>query len=107
VILLLAVTTILQIVTPLARIETTYRVVDAANAEILTGLLSAAFALLPVLFFRRIGILGDAYGERPMLIVGALLVGAAVPLLLIRSNHLIALFAANAALGLGQMVLLS
>ncbi len=107
VILLLAVTTILQAVTPLGRIETTYRVVDAPNAEVLAGLLSAAFAILPVMLFRRIGTLGDTYGERPMLLAGALLVGVAVLLLTIRSDLVIELFAANAALGLGQMVLLS
>ena len=106
-VLLFAVTTILQIVVPLSRIETTYRVIDAPNAEVLAGLLSAAFAILPVMFFRRIGVLGDAYGERPMLLVGALLAGIAVLLLMMRWDNLIELFAANAALGLGQMILLS
>jgi MFS family permease len=105
--LLFATTTILQIIVPLARIEITYRVVDFDNAAVLAGLLSAAFALLPVLLFRRIGSFGDAYGERPMLFVGVLLVAAATLGLLLRSGQLFELFAASALLGLGQMVLLS
>lgn len=106
-VLLVVVTTLLQIVVPLARIETTYRVIDVPNAEVVVGLISAAFSILPVLFFRRIGSAGDTYGERPMLVTGVLLVGLAAILMLIHSSGLIELFLANAALGLGQMVLLS
>ena len=105
--LLAAITTILQIVVPLARLEITYRVIDDPNAATLAGLLSAAFALLPVLLLRRIGVFGDVHGERPMLMIGGLLTGLAVALLLIRSGQWPELLAASAVLGLGQMVLLS
>jgi MFS family permease len=101
--LLFTVATLLQAATAAARPMTAYRAIDIGMAPSTLGLVSAAFAIAPVVFALSIGRWVDRYGEFPFLLVSAAVLGlSAVALTLV--DGVPSLLAAVAVLGLSQLV---
>lgn len=104
---LLVVATLLQTTVPLVRVATSYRAVamDLSLASI--GLLSGAFALLPVFLTVRVGRYSDRRGEAGVALVGALLVLVAVTGLWLAPAYFYVMLAFTLLLGVGQVMTIS
>lgn len=99
--------TLLQVSVPLARIATSYRAVPLDLPLSLVGLLSSAFALLPVLCMVQIGRHNDRHGEAGPAVVGGLLVGLAILGLWLLADSFAALLCFSCLLGIGQVMVIS
>jgi MFS family permease len=85
-----------------ARPVTTYRAIDLGAGALAVGLLTGAFALLPMLVALPLGRLADRRRPEPILMSGVvLLVGGCVVLAV--SDSLAGLAAGNVVLGLGNL----
>ena len=69
-------------------------------------MLSAGFAVLPLVAAVAVGRLADRRGERPVLVIGAVLVLASTVAFVVAGRSLPALVACSAALGLGHLLLM-
>ncbi len=99
--------TLLQVTVPLARIVTSYRAVELKMPLSQLGILSSAFALLPVFLMVQIGRRNDRHGEGSTALVGVILVALAIFGLWLTANSFIAIFAFTAMLGIGQVMVIS
>lgn len=99
--------TLLQVTVPLARIVTSYRAVELEMPLSQLGILSSAFALLPVFLMVQIGRRNDRHGEGGTALVGVILVALAIFGLWLTANSFIAIFAFTAMLGIGQVMVIS
>ncbi|MGQ3280096.1 MAG: MFS transporter, partial [Shinella sp.] len=104
---LLAAAALLQTTVPLARVATSYQAVDQGMSLASIGLLSSAFALLPVLFVVRIGRYSDRHGEAAVIVTGAALVLAAVLGLWLASGGFPLMLGFTLLLGIGQVMTIS
>ncbi|MBM7807924.1 MFS family permease [Geodermatophilus bullaregiensis] len=99
---LLAVMALIQAGIAVARPVTTYRAIDLGAGALAVGLLTGAFALLPMLVALPLGRLADRRRPEPILVGGlALLVAGCV--LLAVSDSLSGIAAGNVVLGLGNL----
>ncbi|SFN91558.1 Predicted arabinose efflux permease, MFS family [Geodermatophilus obscurus] len=99
---LLAVMVLVQAGIAVARPVTTYRAIDLGAGALAVGLLTGAFALVPMLVALPLGRLADRRRPEPILGAGvALLVGGC--LLLAASDSLAGIAAGNVVLGLGNL----
>ena len=99
---LLGVMALIQAAIAVARPVTTYRAIDLGAGATAVGLLTAAFALLPMVVALPLGRAADRWRPEPILVAGvALLVGGC--LLLSTGDSLVALGIGNAVLGLGNL----
>ena len=104
---LLAAATLLQTTVPLARIATSYQAVDLGLSLASIGLLSSAFALLPILFTLRIGRYSDRRGEAMVAATGSVLVLVAVVGLWLAPADFATMLALTLLLGVGQVMVIS
>lgn len=104
---LLLAATLVQTTVPLVRIATSYQAVDLGMSLASIGLLSAAFALLPVFFTVRIGRHSDQHGEAGVATFGACLVLAAVLGLWLIPGGFPVMVGLTLALGVGQVMVIS
>ena len=99
---LLGVMALVQAGIAVARPVTTYRAIDLGAGALAVGLLTGAFALLPMVVALPLGRLADRRRPEPILGSGVvLLVGGCV--LLAVSDSLLGIAVANAVLGLGNL----
>jgi MFS family permease len=98
---------LVQIVVPIARIATTYRAIEFGLSAVYVGVLSAAFALLPVFLTVAFGRFNDKGGSASTTLLGAILVLAANLGLWLAPPSMLALFIGTSVLGVGQTLLLS
>ncbi|MET0439353.1 MAG: MFS transporter [Devosia sp.] len=99
--------TLLQVTVPLARIVTSYRAVEMAMPLSQLGILSSAFALLPVFLLVQIGQRNDRHGEGGTALAGVVLVALAILGLWLVASDFITIFAFTAMLGIGQVMVIS
>lgn len=85
------------------RVLVSYKVIALGGGAAEVGVIAATFALVPVLLALRIGRRVDACGSRGAMVVGTVLSAAACAAIW-ASGSLAVLAAANAALGLGQVM---
>jgi MFS family permease len=104
--LVLASTMLVQGTVLLARVGTSYRAIDLGLSVEWLGLLSSAFALLPVLLALATGRMVDRRGERPAFVLGSMLLIAATALLWLASATLAGLLVGLALLGQGGLCLM-
>ena len=104
---LLLAATLLQLAVPLARITTSYRAVELDLPLSQIGLLSSAFALLPMLFMVRIGRHNDRHGEAGTAVAGVVLVALAILGLWLLAGNFLTIFAFTCLLGVGQVMVIS
>lgn len=104
---LLATATLLQVTVPLARIATSYRAVELAMPLSELGILSSAFALLPVFLMVQIGRHNDRKGEGGTAMAGVVLVAIAIFGLWFASTGFLTIFIFTATLGIGQVMVIS
>ncbi|OKI89144.1 MFS transporter [Micromonospora sp. CB01531] len=97
-------TVLLQSVTFLLRPTTSYRALELGVPAAWLGLISASFAVLPLLAAVLIGRATDRHGERPALLAGALLVLVAAAGLTAFADSLTGLVLWSAVLGLGHLL---
>lgn len=98
---------LLQVVVPLVRIATSYKVLAAGFSAGTIGLVSATFALLPMLLAVGIGRFVDAGGRGKAAVLGSLLIGLAALGLLLSPTWLLSLILFTALLGFGQALCLT
>ncbi|MCW3815898.1 MFS transporter [Micromonospora sp. DR5-3] len=96
-------TVLLQSVTFLLRPTTSYRALELGVPAAWLGVISASFAVLPLLAAVLIGRATDRHGERPALLAGALLVLVAAAGLTAFADALTGLVLWSAVLGLGHL----
>lgn len=96
-----------QVAIQLARIASSYEAVALGLPASSIGMLSAAFALLPLLLAVKVGRLNDRGGAPYITLAGGLIIPVAIGGLLFLPGSFATLFAATAILGLGQMLMLS
>ena len=92
---------------PLARIVTTYRALDLGLGVQFIGLLSAVFALLPVLFTVAIGRFNDRGAVARATVIGGLSLLLSSAMLWLLPPSLPMLLVSTAILGIGQTLCLS
>lgn len=85
------------------RVLVSYKVIALGGGAAEVGVIAATFALVPVLLALRIGRRVDARGSRGAMVAGTVLSAAACAAIW-ASGSLAVLAAANAALGLGQVM---
>jgi len=100
---LLAHALLVQVLTFVVRPTTTYRAIELGLGSSLLGLLSACFAVAPLLLALPSGALTDRVGERSMAVVGSAFILASVATLTLAGQSLIALVAGTVLLGLGHL----
>ena len=96
-----------QLSLPLARIATTYTVLDLNISVVYISLISASFALLPAIFAIPLGRLYDRGYTRPAMITGACLGPISVLTLLLGKSSVLALIAGTMLMGVVQSVIVS
>jgi MFS family permease len=99
---LLAVMALLQAAIAVARPVTTYRAIDLGAGALAVGLLTGAFALVPMLVALPLGRLADRRRPEPILLGGVVLLVAGCVLLAV-SGSLWGIAAGNVVLGLGNL----
>jgi MFS family permease len=104
---MLLVACLMQIVIPLARVATTYRALDLGLDAAYIGLLSAAFALLPVLLSVAIGRFNDEGRAGFVTLAGGLGLVVACAFLMLVPPTLPTLLLGTAMLGIGHTATLS
>jgi MFS family permease len=90
----------------LSRPLVTYRVIGLGGDALAVGLVTAAFAVLPLLAAMPIGRLTDRLRGLSTIFISGLLVSAGGTALMATTNSLPALAASSAVLGLGQLVIM-
>lgn len=98
---------LLQITVPMARVATSYVAMEMALPTSSLGLLSSAFALLPVILAISIGRYNDRRGEGRAASLGAVLILVAVLGLELAAFNLPLLLLFTSLLGLGQLLLVA
>ena len=98
---------LVQITVPLARIYTSYAAIAMDLPSTSLGLLSSAFALLPVFLAISIGRYNDRHGEILASVLGASMVLFAVIGLAFIASNLAALLAFTSMLGIGQVLVIA
>ncbi len=101
--MVLANTLLVQLVAFAIRPATVYRALDIGVPSALLGILSAAFALMPMLLALPSGVLVDRVGERVLALGGGACLGAATLILIFFSAGVAGLFVGTVLLGLGQL----
>jgi MFS family permease len=99
---LLAIVGLLQAGLAVARPVSTYRAVDLGADAVDVGLLTAAFAVVPILVALPLGRAADRWRPEPILVGGGLLLAVGGGLLA-GSQSLIAIGGGNVVLGLGHL----
>ncbi|WNV74176.1 MFS transporter [Geodermatophilus sp. DSM 44513] len=103
---LLAVGVLAQTALHLSRPLVTYRVIGLGGDAFAVGLVTAAFAVLPLVVALPLGRLTDRLRGLGLLLAGGLLFSAGGTLLMSTTGSLAALAASSAVLGLGQLVVM-
>ena len=98
---------LVQITLPLARIYTSYAAVEMQLPAASLGLLSSAFALLPVLLAISIGRYNDRRGEALASVLGAAMVLLSVIGLAFVARNLASLLAFTTLLGIGHVLVIA
>ena len=96
----------MQAVTQVLRPTASYRALELGTEPQWLGVLSAGFALLPLLAAVGVGRLADRRGERPLLVAGGLLVLTSAVAFVVLGSNLAALVACSALLGLGHLLVM-
>lgn len=104
---LLACGALVQVTVPLARIYTSYAAIEMQLPAASLGLLSSAFALLPVLLAISIGRYNDRRGEALASVLGAAMVLLAVIGLAFVAGNLASLLAFTTLLGIGHVLVIA
>lgn len=104
---LLACGFLVQSLVPMLRIMTTYQVLEHDLGAKTVGLVSAVFALLPMLLAIQIGRLNDRGGVGPALVTGSAATVLAALVLWLAPAGLATFLVGNAILGIGQTLVLS
>jgi MFS family permease len=94
---------LVQVLTFVVRPTTTYRAIELGLSSSLLGLLSACFAVAPLVLALPSGALTDRVGERPMAIVGSGFMLASVLTLTFAGQAVVGLVAGTVLLGLGHL----
>jgi MFS family permease len=94
---------LVQALTFVIRPATTYRAIELGLNSSMLGLLSACFALAPLLLALPSGAITDRVGERSMAVVGSALVLTSVATLTIAGQSVWGLVAGTVLLGLGHL----
>lgn len=97
---------LIQAVTSVVRPTASYRALELGAAPQALGVLSAGFAVLPLVAAVAVGRLADRRGERPVLLLGAVLVLSATAAFAVAGSTLPALVACSAVLGFGHLLLM-
>jgi len=95
---------LLQTITFVLRPMTSYRAIELGAPVFWLGALSACFALVPLVVAIPSGRATDRLGERPIMILGAALMGAAAATFLLLRDWLPGLAVANIVLGTGHLL---
>lgn len=103
-VLLLLHAVLVQAVTLLLRPTTSYRAIELGVPAAWLGLISASFAVFPLLLALVAGRATDRYGERPTVLAGALLVLVAAAGLAGLADSVAGLVVWSALLGLGHLL---
>ncbi|PWK60330.1 MFS transporter [Aminobacter sp. AP02] len=98
---------LLQVVVPLSRVATSYRALELELPLLQIGLLSSAFALLPILFSLHIGRYNDLRGEGATALAGSAVVVIAVFGLWLLSSGFLPMMVFTCILGVGHVMLVS
>ncbi|CAN7620344.1 MFS transporter [Aminobacter sp. LjRoot7] len=99
--------TLLQVAVPLSRVATSYRALELDLPLLQIGLLSSAFALLPILFSLQVGRYNDLRGEGNTALAGSVIVALAVFGLWALSSSFLSMMAFTCLLGIGHVMLVS
>lgn len=94
---------LVQVLTFVLRPATTYRAIELGLDASLLGMLSACFALAPLLLALPSGAVTDRVGERVMAVLGAVLVLASALTLTLAGNSVSGLVAGTVLLGVGHL----
>jgi len=95
---------LLQTITFVLRPMTSYRAIELGAPVFWLGALSACFALVPLVVAIPSGRATDRLGERPIMILGAALMGAAAATFFLLRDWLPGLAVANIVLGTGHLL---
>ena len=101
--ILLSHSLLVQLITFLLRPATTYRAIELATPAAWLGVLSACFAIAPLVLALPSGALVDRVGERRTAIAGAVLITSSGALLAALGHGVIALAAGSVLLGVGHL----
>ncbi|ODT67039.1 MAG: hypothetical protein ABS75_26040 [Pelagibacterium sp. SCN 63-23] len=104
---LLVASLLVQAVVPLARVLTSYQALDLGLGPEIVGVLSATFAILPVLLTILVGRFNDGGSVARMSLAGAICTLLACLVLWLPVPSLPTLLLGTAILGIGQIMLLS
>jgi len=99
----LANTLLVQLVTFAIRPAVVYRALEVGVATQMIGVLSASFAIVPLLLALPSGALVDRFGERALAVCGGGCLTVGTLTLLLASSQVLGLFAGTVLLGLGQL----
>ncbi len=102
--LLLVHAILLQAIMYVLRPMTSYRAIELGVPVFWLGVLSASFALVPLLVAIPSGRATDRIGERPVMLAGAAATAAAAALFFLLRDAVAGLVAANLVLGTGQLL---
>jgi MFS family permease len=102
--LLLAHSVLTQVVTYVVRPSVTYRALELHVPSGWLGALAASFAVVPLLLAVPSGTATDRFGERTVMLAGALLITASGALLLVAGHSPAGLILGIAVLGTGQLL---
>jgi MFS family permease len=95
------------IIVPLSRVGTSYKALEQGLSLVQVGILSSAFAILPILIAVQVGRHSDRSGEGGPAIAGAFLVAVSAIGLWLFSLDFWTMFGFTCLLGLGQVMLFS
>src|SRR5688572_20079646 len=100
---LLTHTVVVQAVTFVLRPTTTYRAIELEVPTFWLGLLSASFAVVPLVLAVPSGQAVDRFGERRVMLAGSLLLGVSAVMFLTSGHTVAGLVLASIALGTGHL----
>ena len=101
---LMAHAVVVQVVIYIARPMTSYRGLELGIPVVWLGALSASFALVPLVVAVPSGRATDRFGERPVMLAGALLVVAATAVFVAFGDSVAGLVVGSVVLGTGQLL---
>jgi MFS family permease len=101
--LLLAHTVLVQVATFVLRPTSTYRALELGVPATWLGVLSACFAVAPLVLAVPSGQAVDRFGERRVMLLGAVLVGAAAATFVLLGGGVAGLVAGSVLLGVGHL----
>jgi MFS family permease len=101
--ILLAHTVLVQVVTFVLRPTSTYRALELGVPATWLGVVSACFAVAPLILAVPSGHAVDRFGERRVMLLGAVLVGAAAATFVLFGGGVAGLVAGSVLLGVGHL----